>query len=213
MISDINMPTAARRTKRQPPSRTRPYSQARRAELTRANGEQIVAATVDLIKRSGRVAHVTLDDIARASGLTVRTVLRRFGSRDGTLEAAFVQMSDEFGRLRVQTPPGDVDAAIASLVSQYEAIGPLNIRALEEEDQLPLLHRMLTEARRFHRAWLGRVFEAQLASLHDAERERRLTALYAATDVYLWKLLRRDLKCGRSETEDILRRLVRGVLP
>jgi hypothetical protein len=29
-----------------------------------------------------------------------------------------------------------------------------------------------------------------------------LTALYAATDVYLWKLLRRDLKLERRETEE-----------
>lgn len=190
----------------------RRYNQELRAERTRENGERIAAAAVALIKRTGRVAHVTLEDIARESRLTVRTVLRRFGSRDGVLEAAFARMKEEFGALRVPTAAGDVDAAIRSLLAQYEAIGRLNIRALEQEDALPLLHRMLEDARKIHRAWLAEVFAPNLARLRTEERERRITALYAATDVYLWKLLRCDLKRSRDETEDVFRRLVRGVL-
>lgn len=206
------MTLARPRGTRSPRKRARPYTQAARAEQTRANGEQIAAATVALIKRTGRVADITLDDIARESGLTVRTVLRRFGSRDGALEAAFVRMKAEFRSLRAPTPPGDVDAAIRSLVAQYEIIGPVNIRALEQEEALPLLHRMLDEARQIHRAWLADVFSSDLSGLAADERERRITALYAATDVYLWKLLRRDLKIGRRETEDTFKRLVEGVL-
>jgi hypothetical protein len=110
------------------------------------------------------------------------------------------------------TPPGDVKAAIESFVSQYEEIGPINIRALEEEHDLPLLHGSLEDARRFHRAWLAQVLAPQLSTLPPRERDRRLTTLCAATDVYLWKLLRHDLKCSRRETVDTFARLVRGVL-
>ena len=190
----------------------RPYTQELRAEQTRANGRKIAAATVALIKRTGRVADVTLDDVARESGLTVRTILRRFGSRDGVLEAAFARMEEEFRGLRPPARPGDIDSAVHSIVTQYEAIGPLNIRALEQEESLPLIHRMLDRARGLHRAWLAEAFAPNLARFRSAERERRITALYAATDVYLWKLLRRDLKHSRRETEDIFGRLVRGVL-
>jgi len=193
-------------------ARPRQYRQARRADLTRARGERIAAATVTLIKRTGRVAEITLEDVARESGLTVRTILRRYGSRDGALEAAFDRIREEFGGLRAPTPPGDVNLAIRSLMTQYEAIGPLNLRALEQEDVLPLLHRNLEEGRRMHRAWVEDVFGPYLVRLRTAERERRITALYAATDVYLWKLLRRDLRCSRSETENIFTRLVEGVL-
>ena len=107
---------------------------------------------------------------------------------------------------------GDLEAAVQSLVDQYEQIGPLNIRALEQEHELPLLHQTLEEARRYHREWLADVFAPNLARLAGSERERRLTALYAATDIYLWKLLRRDLKCSRRQTEDTFRRLASGVL-
>jgi AcrR family transcriptional regulator len=190
----------------------RAYRQEERARRTEANIEAIVQATAALIKRARRVSHITLEDIARASGLTVRTVLRRFGSREGAFEAAFVRINEEFERLRAATPPGDVRAAVKSLLDQYELIGELNMRALEEEHELPLLHQMLEHARRMHRAWLTEVFAPQLAACSGAERARRITALYAATDSYLWKLLRRDLGCGRAETEDVLRRLVQGVL-
>ena len=56
------------------------------------------------------------------------------------------------------------------------------------------------------------MFAPQLARLAGHARERRLTALFAATDIYLWKLLRRDLKCGRKQAEDTFRRLASGVL-
>jgi AcrR family transcriptional regulator len=190
----------------------RPYRQELRARQTLANTETIVGATVALIKRSRRVGDITLEDIARESGLTVRSVLRRFGSRDKAFEAAFLRLKDEFSALRVATPQGDVDAAISSLLHQYERIGSFNIRGLREEEEMPLLHRVLDEARGFHRDWLRHVFGPNLARLTTAERERRLTALYAATDVYLWKLLRQDLKCDRQSTVETITRLVRGVL-
>jgi|SRR5579862_5404581 len=190
----------------------RPYRQELRAQQTLANIDTIVGATVALIKRARRVGDITLEDIARESGLTVRSVLRRFGARDRVFEAAFLRLKEEFGALRVATPPGDIDAAIRSLLSQYERMGMVNIRGLREEEDMPLLHRVLDEARGFHRDWLRYVFGPHLARLSPAERERRLTALYAATDVYLWKLLRRDLKCDRRSTVETVTRLVRGVL-
>jgi|SRR5689334_702941 len=194
---------------RRPP---RAYRQEVRARQTRENADRIVDSAVRLVKTTRRTADITLDDVSRASGLTVRTILRRFGSRDGVLEAAFAQIKTEFAGLRTPTPAGDVDGALTSLLDQYERIGDLNIRALAQEDQLPLLHRALTEARRLHRAWLEDVFAPDLTDLPRGERDARCIALYAATDVYLWKLLRRDLNLDRRRTAQAFRRLVRGVL-
>jgi AcrR family transcriptional regulator len=190
----------------------RAYRQELRARQTDANTTRIVDATLALIAAAPRVSQITLEDIARESGLTVRTILRRFGSRDHALEAGFVRLKEEFGRMRVAPPGGDLEGAVKSLLDQYEQIGPLNMRALEQEHELPLLHQTLDEARRYHREWLADVFAPSLARFAADERERRLTALYAATDIYLWKLLRRDLKQGRRQTEETFRRLVRGVL-
>ena len=190
----------------------RAYRQELRARQTQATTDRVVRSAVALVKKSPKTADITLDDISNESGVTVRTVLRRFGSRDGVLEAAFAAIKEEFRGYRRPTEPGDVDAAVRTLVEQYEQIGDVNIRALEQEHQLPLLHRTLTDARRGHREWLELIFAPQLQSLGPQQRERRLTALYAATDVYLWKLLRRDLKRDRRETEDAFLRLVHGVV-
>ena len=190
----------------------RAYCQQLRAQQTDANTGRILQAGVTLIKTSRRLADITLDEIAQASGITVRTILRRFGSRDGVLEAAFHPLQVEVQSLRVATPPGDVDAAIGAMLDQYEQIGDFNIRALEAEDQLTLAHRGLELGRRSHREWLEFAFAPQLDGVRGREREARLVALYAATDIYLWKLLRRDLKRSREETHDAICRLVRGVL-
>ena len=191
---------------------TREYRQDIRAQQTQANTDRIVSTAVALVKKTRRTADITLDDVSRDAGVTVRTILRRFGSRDGVLEAAFGEIKQEFKGYRAPTPPGDVDAAVRTLLDQYERIGDMNIRALEQEQQLPLLHRALTDARRSHREWLEHIFGPQLEGLSPRPREAKLTALYAATDVYLWKLLRRDLKLDRSDTEQAFRHLVHGVL-
>jgi AcrR family transcriptional regulator len=191
---------------------TRTYRQDLRAQQTQATADRIVRTAVALVKKTRRTADITLDDLSRESGVTVRTLLRRFGSRDGVLEAAFAEIKREFEGYRAPTPPGDVDKAVKSLLDQYERIGDLNVRALEQEHQLPLVHRALTEARALHREWLEHTFAPQLDGSATREREARVTALYAATDVYLWKLLRRDLKLDRRETEAAFLRLVHGAL-
>lgn len=202
----------ARRTRKTTSRPPRGYRQALRAQQADANTDRIVTACMRLIKSVRRMPEITLDDIARASGVTVRTVLRRFGSRDGAFEAAFSRIESEIKSLRQPTPPGDVDAAIASLIDQYEQIGDLNIRALEAEDQLPLVHRGLEGGRRAHRQWLDDVFTPCLVQRSPREKARRFIALYAATDIYVWKLLRRDLKLDRDATKDAVGDMVRGVL-
>jgi hypothetical protein len=79
------------------------------------------------------------------------------------------------------------------------------------EHRLPILADVLAMGRQKHRAWLQQVFAEELPD--DARQRRRtLTALYAATDVGVWKLLRRDLGTSRAETVQIMRRLVAGAL-
>jgi hypothetical protein len=128
------------------------------------------------------------------------------------LEAAFAQLARQIVRDRPVTPPGDIDAALAALLHQYERDGDLNIKALDQESELPLLHKMMERGRMGHRAWLRRTFGPYLTHLDSAARKQRINELYAATDVYLWKLLRRDLNVGKQQTADAFRHLVLGVI-
>lgn len=194
------------------PRKTRAYHQDARAQQTEANTQGIVDATVALVRSARRVAEITLDDIAEHCGLTVRTILRRFGSRDGLMALAFTQIQNEIDGSKVRTLAGDIDGALKSLLDQYEEMGDLNIRALEEEDQIPQLHEMLQFGRASHREWLRGVFGPHLDDKSTEEQEQWLTTLYAATEVYLWKVLRRDLGLDRDQTAATFRRLVGGVM-
>ena len=102
--------------------------------------------------------------------------------------------------------PGDVGGAIARLVERYETMGDANVRVLELEGRVPAIDYLLEVSRAGHRAWIERTL------LPGVDDEQLVFALYAATDVTLWKLLRRDLGRSQADTEAVVLRLVRGAL-
>ncbi len=53
-----------------------------------------------------------------------------------------------------------------------------------------------------------RVFDGALSGLRGKARARRLAQLVAVTDVYTWKLLRRDKGLDRDQTVAAMRELV-----
>jgi|SRR5581483_60920 len=191
---------------------TRPYQQTARAERTTANGHRIVDAAVALLEITPRVRDVTLDAVAERAGVTVRTILRRFGSRDGLLDAAFKQIALSLRATRPLPQPGNVELAAESVAAQYERFGDFVLKMLEQEHELPVLGELVAFGRNEHRAWLEQVFAPQLASLDIRERKQRVLELYAATDVYLWKLFRRDFGLTRRHTAETFRNLITGVL-
>jgi AcrR family transcriptional regulator len=190
----------------------RAYQQSVRAEQTTANGERMLDAAVALLQSTPRVRDVTLDAVAVRAGVTVRTILRRFGSRDGLLDAAFHRMARSIAADRPLPGPGEIDAAVESLVSQYERVGDFVLKMLEQEHELPVLGALVAYGRSQHRMWLERVFAPQLSSLDPGDRKQRVVELYAATDVYLWKLFRHDFHFTRKQTAKTFRNLVTAVL-
>jgi hypothetical protein len=73
---------------------------------------------------------------------------------------------------------------------------------LAQEDRIPAIREMTDLGREYHRDWTRRVFAPLLEELpRGPRRERRLNALVVATDVLVWKLLRRDMRLGRAEAE------------
>jgi hypothetical protein len=97
------------------------------------------------------------------------------------------------------------------LVADYERMGDANVRWAMDVERLGSLAPFIEAARQSHRVWLEEIFGPEMPS--DAkERRRALNALHAATDVYTWKLLRRDLGVSRLETERTMARLVAGAL-
>ncbi|MBO9533793.1 MAG: TetR/AcrR family transcriptional regulator [Solirubrobacteraceae bacterium] len=152
----------------------------------------------------------TLAAIADRAGVSVQTVLRHFGSRDALLDAAIDAVGREVADERA-APPGDLDVAVRTLVEHYELRGDFVLRMLAREPDDARLARVVALGRAQHRAWVEAVFAPWLDAAGEG-RETLIDLLVVATDLYSWKLLRRDRGLSASTVEARLRRLVDGVL-
>jgi len=178
----------------------RPYKMRKRAEAAEATKARILDAAARLCEERFP-PEVTLRDVASSAGVALQTVVNHFGSKEGLISAVVAGAGREgaFADHRVNTPPDDIPRAVALLMRDYERTGDAAIRALALEGQVAGMDAVLAQGRAFHRTWVERAFPAALAGLRGAARERRLVQLIAVTDVYTWKLLRRDL--GQSERQ------------
>jgi AcrR family transcriptional regulator len=189
---------------------TRSYTMTARADGAAATRERIVHAALQLFFDQW-YEDVTLAAIAKAAGVSHQTVLNHFDSKEGVALAALQIAERETIERRAFAAPGDIDGAVHVLVGEYERFGDSNARWAASSERLGSLAGMLDVARASHQEWLEQIFDTDLPKEPDARR-RAINALHAATDVYTWKLLRRDLHLGRAETEQTMAELVRGVL-
>lgn len=188
----------------------RPYKQEARAASAAATGERIVDAFTRLV-RDHWLDEVTLDDVAREAGVTVQTVIRRFGGKEGLHNASAERLGRQV-RANRETPVGQVGAGIAALVRDYEESGDVTIRLLAQEPRYGLLKPLLDMGRQWHRQWLEALLEPFFDRLPPDERERRVASAIVVTDVYAWHLLRRDQSRSLSETRAIMEESLRAVV-
>jgi AcrR family transcriptional regulator len=204
MLIHVDMKTAVPYRRRMP----RSYQMSARAASTAATREAVLGALIQLAG-ARPIAAITLDDVAALAGVSVQTVLRHFGSRDGLLDAAVEHATPAV--IAERTPAGASPAdAVHALMDHYERLGDLVLRLLTQEDD-ERVRRITEPGKRVHRAWASHAFAAALP--HDpAHREAVVDMLVVATDVYAWKLLRRDRGLSRAATEARILGLVRAIL-
>jgi AcrR family transcriptional regulator len=188
----------------------RSYRQGARAEAAARTAQAIVAAFGQLLE-SHWYDDVSLERVAQDAGTTVQTLLRHFGSKEGVLRA-FAARLDQDVLARRGVAPGDVDAAIAGVVSDYEQVGDMVLRFLAQEDRIPTLRAIADFGRAGHRRWVRMVFAPWLDGIAPEEEERRLDGLVVALDLYVWKLLRRDRGRSEAEVRAYMKALICGIL-
>lgn len=170
----------------------RTYQMLERAEQVARNDRKIMDAMADLWLELP-LSELTLDKVSQRSGVTVRTILRKFGSKDGLFKACIEYDGDRFTQKRMDVAPGDLPGIIEALLEEYERMGDALIRTLTVEYEFPSTQEMLKKARTIHRDWCVMAFEPFLPPKTSDHYETILSAFIAATEFYLWKLLRRDL--------------------
>ena len=187
---------------------TRSYSMTARARSTEQTRQRILTATIDLHLQRPAAA-IGLDDIASRAEVSVQTILRHFGSREGLVEAATAQAQQDVRDER-RTPVGDVAAAVEVLMSHYEARGDSVLVLLAQENTEAFAHGITAGGKQLHRTWVAETFAPYLTADDDGAL---LDLLVVATDVYTWKLLRRDRSLSRATTSARITRLVTALLP
>jgi AcrR family transcriptional regulator len=184
----------------------RTYNQVARAEATERTRRAVLEAAQALF-REEELYDLPLDRIAARAGVSTRTLLRHFGSREALFEAALADAEATVVASR-EAAAGDIDGAIEALVDHYEAVGDETVRRLAAAEHYPLVRRVVESGERLHREWVAEVFAADLERLERPVRGRRLALLATVTDVYVWQLLRRRHGLDRAATEAAIRGLV-----
>ena len=183
-----------------------------RAIAAAETGERILDAATDLFWQLP-ADQLSLEEVAHRAGVSVQTVIRRFGGRDGVMAAAGEREAGRIRDQRDEAVEGDVPGAVRVLIDHYEAYGDRVVKLLADENRLPQLKEIADHGRQVHRQWCTRVFAPALEGLSGAGRRRRHAQLVAVCDVYTWKLLRRDRGLSRDETETALRELLEPLMP
>src|SRR3954453_13820250 len=167
----------------------RPYRMVARAEATAATRERLLASAWRHFSKDA-FEGVRLADVARDAGVSVQTLHTHFGTKDDLFVAAWRWTMAPEGARRDSAPPGDVETAIRVLYDSYDKDGDAVLRLLSQEERIPAGHEMADDGRSWHRAWVARTFEP--------DDERELVALVVATDLLVWKLLRREMGLDRA---------------
>lgn len=188
----------------------RGYRMRGRAETAEQTALRVMDGAISLW-RERPYDEITLQDVATRAGVSLSTVMRRFGSKEGLAEA--VLGSDRVGtqRERDRVAAGDVDGAITMIVGDYEHNGDAVIRMLALEERIDAVRRVVEAGRAAHTDWVARVF-SPLLSASPARRHRQKFQLVVATDVYTWKLLRRDRRLDVGEVRAVMRDMCRAIL-
>ena len=183
-----------------------------RAAAVEVTRERILDAACDAFLTSW-YEDVTLRDVAAAADVALQTIVNHFGTKEALYGAAVERIDDVIQAGRYDVEPGDVEGAVAALIDDYDRTGDFILRALAKEGRLAVVRPGLARGRRAHQDWVEHIFATALTRLRGAVRQRRLAQLVAVTDVYTWKLLRRDRAMSRDQTILAVRELVEALHP
>jgi AcrR family transcriptional regulator len=196
--------------KMKPEPKRRQYRQVARAKAAAETARKVIDAfTVCAGERW--FDDITLQEVATRAGVTVRSVIRRFGSKEGLVKAMVEDFGPDFDA-RFVSIPGDIDAAVGRLFAVYEHLGDGAIRNLAQEHRVPALQPLIDHGRASHRSITAEQFAPWLDRLAGKAQRDLLDALVIVTDIYVWKLLRRDMGRSVKDAKAAVKRLIEGAL-
>ena len=193
------------------PRAKRPYRMKVRAKAAEATRKKILDV-VEVAFEELFFDEITLGEIARRAGVSVQTVIRHFESKEGLFLTSYLQTAEKMGADRGPLPVGDPEKIVDDLVDHYERFGDRILWLLAQEEREPILRHLADAGRIYHLQWCRQAFGPALEGLRGKVHERRLAQFVAATDIYVWKLLRRDRGLSKPQSKLAMRELVEPLL-
>jgi AcrR family transcriptional regulator len=189
----------------------RRYVMTARAAKTEETRARIRLSAIQLYRERAAIEDFTLEEVAQRARVAARTILRAWRSKEQLVYAALASMAEQRVSLH-RAPPGDVAAAVGAFFDFYEAVGDLLMQRLNDERHRPALTPALDQERENHREAVKTAFAPHFERLQGTPRAQLLTILLIATDVHVWKLLRRDMQLSRAAAEAIVVTIINGVV-
>jgi AcrR family transcriptional regulator len=182
MVTNMSLASSAASKRR--------YRMSARSAAVRAREDRIIDAALRLFL-ARPYDEVSLQAVADSAGVSLKTVVRRFGTRDVLLFAG-APRREQAGSAARAVAPCDSAAVAQVLAERYEELGAVWLRFLALEDRIAAVAEIVAIARDSHRKWLARVFAPLLVG-SAATRKERLAALFGATEFYVWHSWRAHL--------------------
>ncbi len=192
--------------------RARAYDRTLRTESAMGTRRRIAEAALELFQERD-YDNISLNEIARAAGVSHQTVLNHCKSKAGVMLAAGEIFSERVRELEVDTIPGDIRSVVSRTCARYEVLGDANARWGTMASRAPEVAEGLASGRRGFQAWLEEMLGDLMPGTDEPEERRRvLFGLHGALDVMTWKLFRRDIGLSQEQTEQQMLDLALGVL-
>lgn len=188
-------------------AKTRTYNKTARAEAEQATGEAILDAALNAFS-SELFDRVTLHQIATASGVTVQTVIRRFGTKEELFELLANREGQRIITEREVPVQKGLHAALHALVMHYEHDGDMMLNFIQQEHLFEPVRKLVVRGREVHREWVKTHCNNLLSGCSEEQCEHNLLAAITATDLYTWKLLRRDHRLDPESVVSVMYRII-----
>lgn len=167
----------------------RPYDLGKRQEASERTRESVLSAARSQLEAGG-IPNLTMQSLARASGVTRQTIHNLFGTRRAILEALFDRMAMDAGVMRVREvmTAADADSMLAAFVDVFTGLWTKDHLLLKRIHGIaaidPEFGRAVTARNERRKMAETRVIERQYAGrpeIGPEERARRLACLVALT--------------------------------
>ena len=151
-----------------------------------------------------------LKTVAARAGTSVQTILRIYGSK-----AALVETLLAASRAKTIGPNGLPDNLVTTIrarYTEYEKNGDGPNGHITNGQRDPAAAKQAEVARQSHRAWVEEVFSGKLGTQASLADQARLFGLIVATDISVWRLLRRDFGLYRRAAEAVVIGIIQSLL-